>query len=119
MRAEPPIPHHGDQVVTAVPAQPLDGVKTTTPDRRTGRSRATFGESPRDPNTGRFTKGSAATSRPPIGRGRLYAIKRLSRDGRYDLVAMVRDRRLSAHAALERLRSESEQPRYDVKAMIA
>jgi hypothetical protein len=76
-------------------------------------------DAPRDPNTGRFTKGSAATSRPPIGRGRLYAIKRLSRDGRYDLVAMVRDRKLSAHAALDRLRSESEQPRYDVKAMIA
>lgn len=76
-------------------------------------------DAPRDPNTGRFTKGSAATSRPPIGRGRLYAIKRLSRDGRYDLVAMVRNREISAHAALDRLRSESEQPRYDVKAMIA
>jgi hypothetical protein len=63
-------------------------------------------DAPRDPNTGRFAKGSAATSRPPIGRGRLYAIKRLSRDGRFDLVALVRDRQISAHAALERLRSE-------------
>jgi hypothetical protein len=70
-------------------------------------------DAPRDPNTGRFAKGSAATTRPPIGRGRLYAIKRLSRDGRYDLVAMVRNRQISAHAALDRLRSEPSKPVVD------
>jgi hypothetical protein len=60
------------------------------------------------------------------GNGRTYIVRRLSRDGRFDLVAMVRERKISAAAAARRggfgyrkPQSKSlKPPRLDVKALI-
>jgi hypothetical protein len=68
-------------------------------------------------------KGKQVTTR---GNGRLYIIKRLSRDGRHDLVALVRNREISAKNALAQARwGAQKQPpktpapvKIDVKALV-
>jgi hypothetical protein len=61
------------------------------------------------------------------GNSRLYAIKKLSRDGRYDLVGLVRERKLSARAAMAQARwgkAQTKPPaspapvKVDVKALV-
>jgi hypothetical protein len=68
-------------------------------------------------------KGDRVTSR---GHAKTYIVRRLSRDGRHDLTALVRNREISARQASIRAgwggppkTQRPEQPRYDVKAMIA
>jgi hypothetical protein len=55
-------------------------------------------DAPRDAR-GRYSKDSAATSGTPVGRGRLYVVRRLLRDQKTELVGLVREGRMSAYEA--------------------
>lgn len=74
---------YSDSMDDELPPLALPGRPPGTPRDKAGR----YLSQPKSPNV---------TTR---GNGRAYIVRRLSRDGRFDLVAMVRRREMSAYAA--------------------